>query len=64
MAARYEYKVLELREKWIGGRLSSDELEKMLNEHAAQGWRLKALRTVGGEVNALRIFVTFERETG
>jgi len=41
-AARYEYKVLELREKLIGGKLSGDQLEKVLNDHAAEGWQLKA----------------------
>jgi hypothetical protein len=43
MAERYEYKVLELREKMIGGKMSGDRLERVLNEHAAQGWRLKAI---------------------
>ena len=38
MAATYEYKALELREKYTGRRLSGDKLEKVLNEHAAQGW--------------------------
>jgi len=42
MAARYEYKVLELREKLIGGKLSGDQLEKALNDHAAEGRQLKA----------------------
>jgi hypothetical protein len=43
MAEHYEYKVLELREKMIGGKMSGDKLEKILNENAAQGWRLKAI---------------------
>ncbi len=64
MAARYEYKVLELREKLMGGKISADKLEKVLNEQAAQDWQLKALRTVGGEVSNLRIFITFERQIG
>lgn len=63
MAARYEYKALELREKYTGRRLSGDKLEKVLNEHAAQGWQLKFLtRAGGGGLNNLRIFVTFERQ--
>lgn len=37
------YKVLELREKLIGGKMSGDKLEKILNEHGAQGWQLKAV---------------------
>ena len=62
MAARYEYKALELREKYTGRRLSGDKLEEVLNEHAAQGWQLKFLTRIGGSgLNNLRIFVTFER---
>jgi hypothetical protein len=61
MAARYEYEVLELREKLIGGKISGDRLEQALNEHASQGWQLKDLKTVGGEINPLRMFLTFER---
>jgi hypothetical protein len=43
MTERYEYKVLELREEMIGGKMSGDRLKVILNEHAAQGWRLKAI---------------------
>jgi hypothetical protein len=64
MAARYEYKALELREKFTGGRLSGDKLEKVLNEHAAEGWQLKFLTRAAGELNHLRIFLTFERPLG
>ena len=65
MASTYEYKALELREKYTGRRLSGDTLEKVLNEHAAQGWQLKFLTRVGGGgLNSLRIFVTFERQIG
>lgn len=42
----YEYKVVELREKLVGGKMSGDRLEKVLNEHARQGWRLKAITAV------------------
>jgi hypothetical protein len=62
MAGRCEYKVVELREKLIGGRVSGEDVQTVLNEHAAQDWELKALKTVGGEINPLRIFLTFERE--
>lgn len=63
MAARYEYKAVELREKLTGGKLSGGKLEKVLNEHGAQGWRLKFQTRVGGEgLNQLRIFLTFERQ--
>jgi hypothetical protein len=42
MANRYQYTVVELREGMMGGKMSGDKLEKVLNEHAAQGWQLKA----------------------
>jgi hypothetical protein len=43
MAEWYEYKVLELREKLFGGKMSGDKLERILNDHARQGWRLKSI---------------------
>ena len=69
MANRYEYKVAELREGMIGGKMSSGKLEKVLNEHAQEGWRLKAVTAV--EVKGRRVgpggvegvLVTFERQT-
>ena len=33
----YQYKVVEVREKMIGGKVSGDRVEKVLNEWAA--WR-------------------------
>lgn len=69
MTGRYEYKVIELREKLIGGKMSGEKLEKILNEHAAKGWQLKAItaadvkgRVGPGGVDGL--LVTFERGTG
>jgi Domain of unknown function (DUF4177) len=66
MANRYQYTVVELREGMIGGKMSGDKLEKVLNEHAAQGWQLKAITSVEvrgrvgpGAVEGL--LVTFER---
>lgn len=57
---------LELREKLFGGKMSGDKLEKILNQHAGQGWRLKAItaadvkgRVGPGGVEGL--LVTFER---
>ena len=52
MANRYQYKVVEL--------------EKVLNEHAAQGWQLKAITAVEvkgrvGPGAVEGILVTFER---
>ena len=62
----YEYKVVELREGMIGGKMSGDKLERILNEHAEQGWQLKAItsaevkgRLGPGGVDGL--LVTFER---
>ncbi|MEO5609098.1 MAG: DUF4177 domain-containing protein [Ornithinibacter sp.] len=36
----YEYKVVEVREKLLGGKMSGKRLEEILNEHGAQGWRM------------------------
>ncbi|GAA4965358.1 DUF4177 domain-containing protein [Actinoplanes utahensis] len=66
MAELYEYRVVELREKMIGGKMSGDKLERVLNDHAAQGWRLKTITSADvkgrigpGGVDGL--LVTFER---
>jgi len=69
MTERYESKVLELREKMIGGKMSGDRLERVLNEHAAQGWRLKTITSadVKGRVGpggVEGLLVTFERLRG
>jgi hypothetical protein len=65
-AMGYEYKVVELREKMIGGKVSGDRLQKLLNEHAAQGWRLRAITSahVKGRVGpggVEGLLITFER---
>lgn len=62
----YEYKVVQLREGMIGGKISGDKLEKTLNEHARKGWQLKAITAtdVKGRVGpggVEGILVTFER---
>jgi Domain of unknown function (DUF4177) len=67
MANRYEYKVTELREKLIGGKMSGDKLEKLLNQHAAQGWQLRAITSVDvkgrvGPGGVEGLLVTFERQ--
>jgi hypothetical protein len=69
MAERYEYKVVELREKLIGGKMSGSKLEGILNEHAAQGWQLKAITTAEikgriGPGGVEGMLITFERRTG
>jgi hypothetical protein len=63
---RYTYKVVEVREKMIGGKMSGDKLEKVLNSHAEDGWQLKAItsaevkgRVGPGGVDGL--LLTFER---
>lgn len=66
MTARFEYKVVELREGLIGGKMSGDRLEKILNEHADRGWQLKAITAteVKGRVGpggTDGVLVTFER---
>jgi hypothetical protein len=66
MAARYEYKVEEIREGVIGGKMSGDKLEKVLNSHAREGWQLKAITAVEvkgrvGPGGVEGVLVTFER---
>ena len=62
----YQYKVVELREKMIGGKMSGDRLEKVLNEHGSDGWRLKAITSTDvkgriGPGGVEGLLVTFER---
>ncbi len=62
----YAYKVVEIREKMIGGKMSGEKRERLLNDHAREGWQLKAItaaevkgRMGPGGVEGL--LVTFER---
>jgi hypothetical protein len=69
MTNRYEYKVVELREKMIGGKMSGEKLERVLNEHAAQGWQLKAITSADvkgrlGPGGVEGLLLTFERVRG
>ena len=64
----YEYKVVEVREKMIGGKMSGEKLEALLNEHGREGWKLKSItaaevkgRVGPGGVDGL--LVTFERSS-
>jgi hypothetical protein len=62
----YQYKVVELREKMIGGKMSADRLEKVLNEHASEGWQLRAITATDvkgriGPGGVEGLLVTFER---
>ena len=66
MAARYQYKVEEIREGMLGGKMSGDKLEKVLNESARDGWQLKAITAVEvkgrvGPGGVEGVLVTFER---
>ena len=69
MANRFEYKVEELREGMLGGKMSGDKLEKLLNENAREGWQLRAITSVDvkgrvGPGGVEGLLVTFERPTG
>ncbi len=64
----YTYQVVELREGMIGGKMSGDKLEKVLNDHPAQGWRLNSIASSDvkgrmGPESVEGLLVTFERET-
>ena len=64
----YEYKVVQVREGLIGGKMSADKLEKVLNEWARKGWQLKAVTSVEvkgriGPGGTEGVLVTFERQT-
>lgn len=63
----YEYKVEQVREGVIGGKMSPEKLEKLLNDHAKQGWQLKAITAVEvkgrvGPGGVDGVLVTLERE--
>jgi hypothetical protein len=65
----YEYKVVQVREGLVGGKVSGDKLEKLLNEHGRAGWRLKAVTAVEvkgrfGPGSVDGVLVTFERAGG
>lgn len=66
---RYEYNVVQLREGLIGGKMSGDKLQKVLNENARQGWALKAITSVDvkgrvGPGSVEGLLITFERPVG
>ncbi|GAA5122663.1 DUF4177 domain-containing protein [Pseudonocardia adelaidensis] len=66
---RYEYRVLALRESLIGGKLSADKLERLLNDEAEQGWQLKSITSteVKGRIGpggVEGLLVTLERPVG
>ncbi|MER0245901.1 DUF4177 domain-containing protein [Streptomyces sp. 796.1] len=62
----YEYKVIQIREKLIGGKMSPDKVEDLLNKYAAEGWQLKAITSADvkgriGPGGVEGLLVTFER---
>ncbi|MEO5981342.1 MAG: DUF4177 domain-containing protein [Pedococcus sp.] len=64
----YQYKVVQVREGLIGGKMSADKLEKVLNEWAAKGWQLRSITAVEvkgriGPGATEGVLVTFERQT-
>ncbi len=64
----HTYKVVEMREKMVGGKMSGEKLEKVLNEHAQQGWQLKAITSaeVKGRIgpgSTEGLLITFERSS-
>ncbi|MET8183540.1 DUF4177 domain-containing protein [Streptomyces sp. NPDC005336] len=65
----YEYKVIQIREGLIGGKMSAEKIEDLLNKYAADGWRVKAVTSaeVKGRVGpggVEGLLVTFERPRG
>ena len=63
----YEYKVVQVREGLIGGKMSADKLEKVLNEWAGKGWQMKSVTAVEvkgrvGPGGTDGVLVTFERQ--
>ena len=63
---RYEYTVAQLREGMIGGKMSADKLQRVLNDHAKEGWQLRAITAVDvkgrvGPGGVEGVLVTFER---
>ena len=64
--AAYEHRVVEVREKLVGGKMSGDKLEKILNEYGREGWQLKAITAVEvkgriGPGGVEGLLITFER---
>ena len=65
----YEYRVVEIREGLVGGKMSGDKLERLLNEQGRDGWQLKAITSVEvkgriGPGGVEGLLVTFERVRG
>ncbi|MCF6733730.1 DUF4177 domain-containing protein [Blastococcus sp. KM273129] len=68
-AARYEYKVEEIRERLIGGTTSGGKPEKVRGDDARNGWQLTAITAVEvtgriGPGGVDGVLATFERPVG
>lgn len=69
MQQRFEYLVVEIREGMIGGKMSGDKVEGVLNEKARDGWQLKTLTVADvrgrmGPGSTEGVLATFERPVG
>jgi hypothetical protein len=42
LSSGYQYKVVQVREGLIGGKMSGDKLGKILKEQGSSGWQVKA----------------------
>lgn len=67
--AAYEYRVVEIREGLVGGKMSGDKLERVLNDQAREGWQLRAITSVEvkgrvGPGGVEGLLITFERTRG
>ncbi len=63
---RYEYKVVQVREGLIGDKISLGKLEDVLNDHARQGWQVRAVTAASvkgrfGPGSSDGLLVTLER---
>ena len=69
MTQRYEYLVVAIREGLIGDSVKPGKVQDALNEHAKDGWQLKALTAadVKGRIGpgaTEGLLATFERPVG
>ena len=63
---RYEYKVEQIREGLMGGKMSAGKVQDVLNDLAKDGWQLKAITAteVKGRIGpggTEGLLATFER---
>jgi hypothetical protein len=63
---KFEYQIVELREDIRGNKIDGEKLQKLLNQHAQQGWQLKAITAAEvkgrmGKGGVEGLLITFER---